>query len=373
MTDPQIHPLNDSYRVEGAPGWGPAMPPGASSGWTPSACPETDESEPSGIIPLRPLTIADIFSGTLNAIRANPLLHLGLTACVMALVGAAAGIQVAGLSRALRLVERAFVVSTGADPLWGLRGVLIPSLSFSALALVLSVLASVLLTGMLSLAVADSVVGRRPTARETWKRLRPRFAPLLGTTLLISMLSVAFIAVMTAVILMIVFGLLALVPEMESSLFIWVIMLVLMCLIVIVVTFAALVALTVRLVFAPIVCVLEERGPVESISRSWALTGGAFGRLLGRYLLMVLVVNTLVGVVVGAFTGVTTTVMMLLNSPVFDGAATGLTVMLAGIAVPVQVACAVLMYTDERMRTEGLAPALAAARASAAAGSPMGS
>lgn len=373
MTDPQIHPLNDSYHVEGAPGWGPAVPPGASFGWTPSASPEAGEPESSGIIPLRPLSIADIFSGTLNAIRANPLLHLGLTACVMALVGAATGIQVAGVSRTLRLVEHAFVVSSGADLLGGLSGALVPSLSFFALTLILSILASVLLTGMLSLAVADAVIGRRPTARETWDRLRPRLAPLLGTTLLICLLSFAFVALMTVLILTAVFGVLALAPEFEGSVFAWMIMLALVCLVIIAVSFAALVALAVRLFFAPIACVLEERGPVESISRSWALTRGAFARLLGRYLLMILVVNTLVGVLVGAVTGVMTSIMMLLNSPVFDGAASGLTVVLAGIAIPVQVACTVLMYTDERMRTEGLAPVLAAARASAAGRSPMGS
>ncbi len=371
MTDP--HSTSPQYG--NTPTWGEATSPDPSLAWTPSYSPQDSETDASRIIPFHPLSIADIFSGTVNAIRANPVFHFAMTAGAMTFVGIASGIQVAYTSDLFRLTERAFLFSPpGTDLFEKFTQIpLLPSLLLCVLTLILSFLVSTFLTGMLSCAISDSLIAHKPSMHETWKRVRPRLGSLLGTALLTSLLSFAFLTSASALVFALMFGAWTVVSQATDLFIVWLIVFISVGLIAALLILSAFLVLVIRLSFAALICVLEGRSPAESISRSWSLTRGAFGRLLGRYFLMFLTLSTLSSLVVGILSGVMTGLVLLLNSPVFDGVATALSVVCAGIAFPVQVAYTTLMYTDERMRSEGFAQRLTAARENARSCSPYSS
>lgn len=195
------------------------------------------------------------------------------------------------------------------------------------------------------------------------RRSRPRLLPLLGTLLLVALVSALFalVALGAAIVLAaLFFG----VADTSGSLGAeWGIALVLV-LVIVLVAFAIGVAvflLTVRFLYAPVVCVLEELGPVESMSRSWALTRGRLGRTLGRYILIVLVASAIAGILSGASSGIVSLAMTLGGSPTLLAIGTAVSTFFASLITPIIYGYTVLMYTDERIRSEGFAPVLAEA------------
>ncbi|MGH3847775.1 MAG: hypothetical protein ACRDS0_41120, partial [Pseudonocardiaceae bacterium] len=126
-----------------------------------------------GIIPLRPLSLSDIFNGAVAYIRPNPKATLGLTAIIVVVTQIITLIAAAGpLAAASRLK------TTPADELTG--GDLAAWIASGALAGLVSWLAGVLLSGMLTVVVGRAVFGGAITIGETWARIRGRLPALLG-------------------------------------------------------------------------------------------------------------------------------------------------------------------------------------------------
>lgn len=329
--------------------------------WMPTAFPQYSAPTPphTGVIPLRPLSIGDIFTGTMAAIRANWPFHAAATAAVMSIVAVISGLHISFISHALRriavdtffydydfsVIEEAWRISSQ---------YLVSSSSIAALAGI----ATFLLTGFLSIGVADSVIGRRTTVSQAWARFRSRILPLLGTSVLIFIFTAALLAL--AVLLTgatLLGGIAAAIEASDSQALIIVGMIFAFLFIAGLFGFFAF-AITVRFVFAPYVCTLEELGPFESIARSWALTKGAFWRVFGRYLLLNIIISAVISALVSALSALVPAVIFFIDSSVFDGILAALSALLAAVAVPVQVAFATLMYTDERIRRENFATTL---------------
>ncbi len=154
----------------GPPGYPPPgyPPPGyGPPGYGPPVAPALKP----GVIPLRPLSLSDIFNGAVAYIRANPKATLGLTTVVvvvaqlLALILSVGPLAVTGeLQPSLSGEE----VSTGA---------LLGSSASSIAGAVATWLSSILLSGMLTVVVGRAVFGTSITIGEAWQRLRPR---LLG-------------------------------------------------------------------------------------------------------------------------------------------------------------------------------------------------
>ena len=343
------------------PGYGA---PGASGysqtgawGWAPKP----------GIIPLRPLSISDLLSGSFAALRMNPKVLFGFTLIVLTIVGV--------LSSLVSIFPMYSLMSAseyGGDPqaspddiASSVSMAFVSTFVGYAILLICSILAVALLNGILSTTVAQMVIGKKITFRQAWALAKPRMMPVLGAVVL------TFLGVGIPVILWIVGIVVLLLASGSSNAAYSAAGLMLLALFPM-----ALVsyAVQVRLLYAPMCAVLEHAGPVESIKRSWSLTSGAFWTTLGRLML----ISILVGFIAGMITMVISTVVVGIVFAVFSAGSLDPTKMVGllmtisvltsilqmasyALVFPIMSAFQTLMFVDQKIRTENFAFALAQA------------
>ena len=307
-----------------------------------------------GIIPLRPLTVGELFNGAFQAVRVNPQTMFGFAFAIMAVVGL---VQAFFASSSTSSLTRALSSGDTEDLVYSLGGSM-GSFVTSGLTL----LATAFLSGMLALTVWDAVLGRKSSPADAWHRFSPRFVPVLLATLLIGIIEFVVI-VLVLLVFMIPFFLVVVNAASARSYdsasagiggALSIIFLMIVALIVVACFF------TVKFAFTSSAVVLEGLGPVDAIKRSWSLSKGSFWRILGRILLIGIVtglISGVLGAVVGAILGVganaADSVGMLVAFSAFVSA------LLSAVVIPVQSSFYTLMYLDERMRKENLAPMIA--------------
>ena len=307
-----------------------------------------------GIIPLRPLTVGELFNGAFQAVRVNPQTMFGFAFAIMAIVGL---VEAFFASSSTSSLTRALTSGDSQD--------LVSSLGSSMGSFVtsgLSMLATAFLSGMLALTVWDAVLGRKSSPADAWHRFSPRFVPVLLATLLIGVIE--FVAIMLVLLVFMIPFFLVVVNAASARSYdsasasiggaLSIIFLMIVALIVVGCFF------TVKFAFTSSAVVLEGLGPVDAIKRSWSLSKGSFWRILGRILLIGIVIgliSSVLGGIVGAILGVGATaadsVGMLVAFSAFVSA------LLSAVVIPVQSSFYTLMYLDERMRKENLAPMIA--------------
>ena len=307
-----------------------------------------------GIIPLRPLTVGELFNGAFQAVRVNPQTMFGFAFAIMAIVGL---VEAFFASSSASSLTRALTSGDSQD--------LVSSLGSSMGSFVtsgLSMLATAFLSGMLALTVWDAVLGRKSSPADAWHRFSPRFVPVLLATLLIGVIE--FVAIMLVLLVFMIPFFLVVVNAASARSYdsasagiggaFAIIFLMIVALIVVACFF------TVKFAFTSSAVVLEGLGPVDAIKRSWSLSKGSFWQILGRIWLIGIVtglISTVLGAVVGAILGVganaADSVGMLVAFSAF------LSALLSAVVIPVQSSFYTLMYLDERMRKENLAPMIA--------------
>ena len=119
-----------------------------------------------GVVPLRPLTLGDIYGGALQTIRRNPRATVGMAAVVtlafmlIPILGTIALGFVGTMSAADPLAPEGSAEMTAAD--FGL-------LASSVVGAVFSVLSSIVVTGLIVRVVEHALVGRRLTMGAAWQ------------------------------------------------------------------------------------------------------------------------------------------------------------------------------------------------------------
>ena len=364
---PQGYGAQQGYTAPQAPAYGAQPTYGAQPGYNaqPGASGYSTtnrwgwQSKP-GIIPLRPLTIGDLFSGAFEAIRSNPKVLFGFTIVIMLFVSliASVSILVSGLGYES-------VTSAANDP-----QALQQSTTELANALLLQTISTMvqwlstftgtsILTGLLAAAVSQMTVGRNLTLSEAWAMTRKRLGSLIGSFALTALITA------TPIVLWIVavFVSLAVVADGHRDLW-WLAGL----------AFFAIIPISIlmyffqiKLLFAPMCAVLEEIGPVASLKRSWSLVKGEFWPTLGRYLLLNLIIGFIggfVGFVIGLIGGlVTLAVTSDPSSPIGLAISMFFVMLGSGLLLPFSASFETLMYTDLRIRKENFAAVLAQAGA----------
>ena len=324
----------------GAPGYAaPGYPP---PGYPPPGYPPPGYGAPMswapkpGVIPLRPLSLSDIFNGAVGYIRANPKATLGLTTIVVVITEVLALLLQTGplaLTGNLRVL-RGEAASTAA--------VVASSLSAAAGALA-TVLAAILLSGMLTVVVGRAVFGSSITIEEAWHKVRGRLLALIGLTAL----EVVAAVVLTTVVVLIIVGValagngvVAFIVGLPLGLGL----------------LAGLAYLFTVLTFAPVVIVLERKPVMASITRSFQLVRNHFWRIFGIRLLASVVAAVIAGAVSVPFTiagqimltSATSSAMLLFAAAL---GAIGRAVSQI-VTAPFTAGVAVLLYTDTRIRAE---------------------
>ncbi|MFK0099455.1 glycerophosphoryl diester phosphodiesterase membrane domain-containing protein [Streptomyces sp. NPDC091040] len=342
------------------PGWGPrAQSPGSGtgpgwnapqrSGWgTPPQGAGWGGPPPAakpGVIPLRPLGIGEILDGAVSTMRAHWRTVLGITLAVSVIAQAA-----------ILLIQRFLLPdppsvdknATGSEALRQATESLRYSLLDLAPPLMVSMLATIFTTSVLTVVISRSVLGRPVTLSEAWAEARPRLLPLLGLTLLLAVMGGA---IMTAGILpgfligdtagagLTFLGLLA-----ATALFLW---------------------LSVRFSLAAPALMLERQPIATSLRRSAKLVRGAWWRTFGVLALtalLTLIVGLVVGIpfgllAVGADDGSLSSFVsgegadfgwpFLIISAIGD-------VVAATITYPLSAGVMALLYVDQRIRREAL-------------------
>lgn len=319
------------------PGWG-VPPQGPGWGRQPAA------AKP-GVIPLRPLGVGEILDGAVSTMRAHWRTVLGITLTVSVI--AQAGIL---LVQRYLLPEPPSIDrnATGSEALRQAADSLRSSLLNSAPPLLISMLATIFTTAVLTVVISRSVLGRPVTLSDAWTEARPRLLPLLGLTLLLALMAAV---IMTAGILpgfligdtagvgLAFIGLLA-----AGGVFLW---------------------LMVRLCLASPALMLERQSITASLRRSAKLVRGAWWRTFGILALtwlLTLIVTLVIGMPFGLIavavddggpSSFLTDGATSFGWPFLIVSAIG-DVVIATITYPLSAGVMALLYVDQRIRREAL-------------------
>jgi hypothetical protein len=290
-----------------------------------------------GVIPLRPLTLSDIFNGAVAYIRANPKATLGLTTVVVVAAQILALILSVG---PLAFTGELRPTLTGDQ---APTGVLLGSSASSLAGAIAAGLSAILLSGMLTVVVGRAVFGAGITIGEAWQRLRPRLWALIAFTALEVVGAIALIAVVVLVIVGVAVagnGFAAAVMGVPLGLAL----------------IAGLVYLGTMLSFTPSVIVLERLKIVAAISRSFKLVRNDFWRVFGIRLLGAIVAEVIAAAVSVPFS--LGGQMLLASASSTLVALVALVALSVGSAIsqiitaPFSAGVVVLLYTDRRIRAE---------------------
>ncbi|MBV6701672.1 hypothetical protein [Kitasatospora aureofaciens] len=325
---PQVPPARPGW---GGPPPGPQGPYGpygqAPYGWGPPPSPKP------GIIPLRPLGLGELLDGSVATIRKHWRTALGLS------LGIAVLQQAGGIGAELLIGGKTGDFTT-----------VVVALARMPLDLLLGVIASALLT----VVVSRAILGQSVTLREAWRDSGPRLLQLLGLSLLTGLITGGVVLLGFAPLIgyemagaksPAIVGLLVIVGLLSLPVGAW---------------------LWIQLSLAAPALMLEKQGVITALSRSRRLVRGAWWRIFGINLLsklisfivsfVIAIPFTVIGLVVGfgdlqrqaASGGETTVPMTMLIAAAIAG------VIAATITVPFSAGIGVLLYVDQRIRREAL-------------------
>lgn len=343
------------------PGWSPqqppAYPPPTTWGQQPHWAPPPAPPKP-GIVPLRPLGVGEILDGAISAIRSQPRIMLGLSA-VIAVVTQLLTAPVTWLL----LHDRGDVTfsvdePTSADEQYAFTA----SAVTATLAQVLvTLVAALLLTGILTVVVSRAVLGERMSASTAWERTRPRVRALLGVTGLVILVELGVLVVGLAP------GTLLVLSSAPTPL------VVVAFVLGVAAALAVAVHLYVAFALAPVAVVLERARVVASLRRSRSLVRGAWWRTFGILLLVNVIAQFIAGILAVPFTVLAMLAAFLGDAGLnpYDAwplliASVG-TVLASAVTWPFTAVSTALVYVDRRMRREALDVELVRAAGSAGA------
>ena len=309
-----------------------------------------------GIIPLRPLSIGDIYQGAFAAIKTNARTMFGFTA---ALLGVVLVISIGINYAIINLVLPNYVSpnSPYATAFTSLSG------SFSQLGgSLLQVLATVLLSGLIVVAVSRSVLGRVASSKEVWERTKSKFLPLIGLNIITGIIS-GLMVIIGIVTFFVLLASVASTAKTETEL--WQGMGIALVGIFILVVAGVVVSsyLSIKFSVASPAMVLENLGVFAAIGRSWSLTRGNFWRLFGINILTAIITSMVAGIF-GGIASALSVIFVVAGSSSPEDAITSintayiLTMVVSTIAqlliLPFTSSVNALLYIDLRMRKEGL-------------------
>lgn len=337
------------------PGWAPQQPPQqASGGWTaqPGWGPGQQWSPPPppprpGIIPLRPLGVGEILDGAISSIRAQPRIMLGLSALLAVITQVLVVPLTWLLLRDVGDTAFGFEEPTSPDEQFAFTA---SAVSAAGIQVVVTLVAALLLTGVLTVVVSRAVLGQTISAGQAWAQARPRIPALLGVTGLVLLIELGVLLVGLGP------GILAVALNAPT------VALVLAFLLGVPVALGLAVYLYVAFSLASPAIVLERRGVRASLRRSRQLVRGAWWRTFGILLLVNVIAQFLAGILSVPFTVGTLLVSYLTGGgdgmnpyEILPLLVTALgTIVAAAVTWPFTAVSTALLYVDRRIRREGL-------------------
>ncbi|AEF41125.1 glycerophosphoryl diester phosphodiesterase membrane domain-containing protein [Hoyosella subflava] len=297
-----------------------------------------------GVIPLRPIGLSEIIDGAISTIRRYPALMLGLTAIIVT------------ISEVVSLIATLPMLSWDLDP-FATDPQVIDDAAFAsamggqAIAGLLTGLAGLLLTGVLTAVVGKAVIGQDTSFSEVWAAVKPSLLRLVA-------LAVLFLLALAAIVVIVV-GMFFIHPaagvlSMLAALFV-------------------VVWLGVKLYLAVPALVLERATIMRSLQRSYMLVTGSWWRVFGILIVIGLVVLVLTMILQIPFFLLATFAGAVTESLLLAAVIGSVGAILASLLIyPFGAATVALLYTDLRMRKEGLDIELARRAGPGSGGAPPG-
>jgi hypothetical protein len=330
------------------PGYGSPSgyrPYGQAGGWN------TPSPQPGGI-PLRPLGLSDILTGSFTSIRRNPQATLGFSAIILAVSSVVSTVLTFAIRSAVSNADDGGLIIRNQQP----TSAQVSQLGHSAARLlgallltgVLGLVVEIILTAMLTAVIGNGVLGRKVSIGEAWRVAAPRMPAVFGALLLGGIILVA---------LWIPYLILLAVSFATHNAAIAATVGVLGFL----VTLCVTVGVSVMFSLAAATVVLERQGPWQGLARSWRLVRGSMWRVLGILVLtfIIIIIASIVlnipFIVIGRAVGGGG--FSLSTAP--GSVASVIVAAIGGIIVgaitrPMLAGVTVLLYLDMRMRKEGM-------------------
>ncbi|MFE6067953.1 oxidoreductase [Streptomyces sp. NPDC056525] len=334
-----------------------------------------------GVIPLAPLTFSTILTGAFATFGRYWKQLLGVAAVIylgaLLVVGAAIGIAYAVVGDVFPAV---FDLPSGQEPRWeDIRPLLIAFVCVWLAAMIAMVCANALVAAACPAVVQEAVLGRPTTFGAIWRRAWDRMPAVLGTVFLTSAALVipmllflgGFVAMMIALFAGLADASTGAGPDPDGPGISFVLPLVLFLVALSTLPFALWI--WVKFSLAPAAAVMEGQGPVASMRRSSLLVRGDGWRVFGC-LLAAGIMASVVGMLIQQVLSTLASTPLTLTD--FSGEDSGaviasliviFTILILGQLIS-QVVVSVfpplvtaLLYVDQRIRKENLAPELARA------------
>lgn len=325
-----------------APSGAPMAP--VPAGWTPPPKP--------GLIPLRPLSFGTLLGASFQVLRRNPRPMFGFALIVTAIVSLVAGVVVGLVTfGAVSRIESALAEDVDAIAAGSVALIILAGL----VAVALSLVATAILQGVVSLEVARGTLGEKLRLGGLWRAARGRIGALIGWTILLT--GVLVVAVVIVILIIVALSIAGGAVGVAIGVLLGFLL------------FGGLAVLGAwlgtRLALVPSALMIERLPLRAAITRSWTLSVGFFWRTFGILILVAVILSFAGQIITTPVQLVFTLGGGLLNPNADENAAlttlligslvtTVISVVIGAISAVVQSATAALIYIDLRMRKEGL-------------------
>ena len=314
-----------------------------------------------GIVPLRPLGVGDLFSGTFEALSKNPFVLFVLPGIVTIVAGIITLVTIYfALPDFTSLVDLDAPISTDDLSTIGMT----MALRTIPFVLILLGLAGLFPAIVVPNGTADAIIGKKLSAEDAFNRFKSRLLAMIGLSIVWVFLFALIASVTFGIFLLVGLGVADYVTYRSHTQMMLVFLL--FGSVGAITTFLVCVFFQVRFAFAQTVCAVENLSPFQALKRSWTLTQGVAFKTLGRSILIAMVM----GAVGGVFSGVLSTFTAFTISTEFNSFTISTdpqmyltAIPLAAVAstivqmlvMPLSQVYIALMYVDERIRKENFA------------------
>ena len=307
---------------------------------------------------LRPKSFIELIDGSFRLYRSHFVTFIGVIGVVYVPVAIAQLLNQVTLgadyTRALtRLSTGGFV--PGSSPFSGLP--VESMLAYLGVTILLGLFQGLFIqtlgVGALALAIGRSYLGEPISIGSTYRAVLKRLGALIGLGLLLTLGSFLVLALVvglpTGLLLALYLG------GDSSTSFAGAFLAIMLLVVLMLLYFVLAMFVLVRFLFATQAIVLEGKGPVEALRRSWELSRGSFFRILGVVLVMMVIVAVVAALPAQIVLAVLSAIFA--RNPEAQIWITTLQMAITQIftlvATPLQLALYTLLYYDLRVRKEG--------------------
>lgn len=304
-----------------------------------------------GIVPLRPLGVGDLFSGTFEALSKNPFILFILPGIVTIVAGIITLVTIYfALPNFTSLVDFDGRISTDDLSTIGMT----MTLRTIPFVLILLGLAGLFPAIVVPNGTADAIIGKKLSAEDAFKRFKSRLLAMIGLNILWAFLFTLIVSVTFTVFSLVALGVNYVTDRSHTQMMM---VFLLFGSVGAITTFLVCVFFHVRFIFAQTVCAVENLSPFKALKRSWKLTQGVAFKTLGRTILIAMVMGAIGSIFSGVLSTFTTFTIstdpqMYLTAIPLAAVASTIVQMLV---MPLSQTYIALMYVDERIRKENFA------------------